>query len=288
MTPTSFKGADDYRNIRRLKRKQQRNMLQQLHRYMARTGTLAADAAMRACAESADTSLVGSGHLSSSQAAEDQHLQAQQGFGGRGLSWLTGWLHCERRAPAAPIINAPEVANDPMGSGDQGMGQVATPRRLNGGTPRAGALDRSLHLPGAFFRDAGAGPRGQMLGAEDQPDLPSVLLWASSLVAVIVLASFGLFVLAFCATPGPDVEDVAALNATFGEVTNHNGIGNWLSILGDSKSSVSSVEEVLEGADAERSAKLRMRLIFVVCFSFVSGMGASVVHPLHSALLCGL
>mmetsp|Transcript_76915 Transcript_76915/g.135514 ORF Transcript_76915/g.135514 Transcript_76915/m.135514 type:complete len:335 (+) Transcript_76915:66-1070(+) len=231
MTPKSSQESE---------RKQQRRMLAQLHRCMARSGAAAFAISASALSRRMD---------SLSKMDEDSKFRARRGLPGPD----------SERSPSQPKTLR-QKARQLMRKCVRTCLLRPAAILSNGINELTEAIGESpLRRTQQAAAEAGIGP-------EMMHESPLELFWAFNILLACVILSTAFVIFAFSA----QVEEES-------EIVDQAVVATMDSTVADS-------QEV----DFAKIPRLALRILVVACVSFTSGMGLRIIHPVQSALLCGL
>jgi hypothetical protein len=239
---------DDILKDKAQRRKQQRKMLEKLHRTMARSGATAVLASAHILTERLEEwdgsskfrnrrrpkNIAGTATCNNRCSAGKCGLQAHSDVSLRNGSVVVELLFVivanimtQMRSMLVGVCGAAHVLGNAIGE---------PPRRHRVATGRIAEDD------------------GQDAAAQD---MPLALVWTLNLLVLCTCAVFSQVAIAFAVQAGAD--DGGSGGAPFANELGESTRMNW-----------------------------RVRLVSLASFSFVAGMGVSPIHPLQSALLCGV
>lgn len=220
-------------------RRQQRRMLHELHRCMARSGVLAVAASASALSRGMD------------QVAK---LDEVSKFRGRSRS------RCERRTGRLEDETDEDSSRPPFGGRLRRAASAVARCARTSAVGIAARLSAQIQI---LAESIGEPPRR---GTATNEETPLELLWAVNLLVLSILGSVLLVVMAFVSQSWWAEDEESLMIAE-------------MLVTGDIHDAA---------AAASGPVRLSIRIFSVAAVSFLSGICLRIIHPLQSALICGV
>lgn len=226
------------------KRKQQRRMLHDLHRCMARCGAVAVAASASALSRGLDR-ITQLDEVSKFRVKGSSGTPVNGGCSGRRSRWNCMDFHASAKNKGVAGFGGALVT-------------VAGRARASAGSAALGAGAQIVAGVRGLASAIGEPPRP----LDESQETPLALFWAFNLLVLCCMASAGFIIAAFILQ---------------------------LQLETDNKGRPEPVGRPDVGAaHFTKPLRLSFRVVSVAAVSFLSGMGLRVIHPVQSALLCGV